>query len=358
METFRLLNDEKASKAMIDLEKKITGYSNMSRMNKPNPTYKDPEKGGSTDERVNPKKILLTDPVAVRRYMRYFMQDIYNKQEGLTPEEEHVISFLGRDGDNKVLEELNRRRLSADERETMEGAITKKELSTQLLENNHMKANSAPGLDGFTVAWVRHFWADLSDLCVSAVNNCYTNDELTRLLKTAIMRLLRKGEKCRLEATNYRPISLLSVFYKMASGVMTRRLETVMEQVIGKQQKAYSRTRNIGSVLINLLNMMQKSKQERIANLILCIDFKKAFDSIDHCFIDSTLKLLNFGPSFRKWVSLFFQERETYLLINGHMEEKITLKQGVPQGDILSPYIFNICVEILLLKITETKHLE
>ena len=128
------------------------------------------------------------------------MQDIYNKQEGLKPEEEHVISFLGRDGNNKVLDELNKRKLSADERETMEGAITKKELSTQLLDNHHMKANSAPGLDGFTLAWLRHFWADLSDLCVSAVNNCYDNNELTRLLKTAIMRLLRKGEKCRLEA--------------------------------------------------------------------------------------------------------------------------------------------------------------
>ena len=139
------------------------------------------------------------------------------------------------------------------------------------------------------------------------------------------MRLLRKGEKCRLEATNYRPISLLSVFYKMASGVMTSRLETVMEQVIGRQQKAYSRTRNIGSVLINLLNMMQKSKQERMANLILCIDFKKAFDSIDHTFINSTLKLFNVGPSFREWVRLFFNDRETYLRINGHMEEKITL---------------------------------
>ena len=89
----------------------------MTRMNKPNPGYKDPLKGGSKDEAVNPRIILLTDPAAVRRYMRYFMQVIYNKQEGLTPEEEHVISFLGRDEDHKVLEELNRRKLSTDERE-------------------------------------------------------------------------------------------------------------------------------------------------------------------------------------------------------------------------------------------------
>merc|ERR1711940_205788 len=356
METFKLLNDEKASKAMISLEKKITGYSNMTRMNKPNPEYKDPKDGGSSDEKINPRKILLTDPAAVRSYMRHYMQDIYTKQQGLTPEEEHVISFLGGDNDNKVLEELDRRKLNQEEKDSMEGPITKQELTTQLME--HMKPNSAPGLDGFTVAWIRHFWGDLADLCTAAVNKCYEEGELTRLLQTAIMKLLRKGEKCRLEATNYRPISLLSVFYKMASGVMTRRLETVMEKVIGRQQKAYSRTRNIGSVLYNLMNIMQKSKQERMANLILCIDFKKAFDSIDHIFINSTLKLLNFGESFRQWVKLFFNNRETYLVINGHMEEKITLDQGVPQGDILSPYIFNICVEMLLLKITETKTLE
>ena len=79
---------------------------------------------------------------------------------------------------------------------------------------------------------------------------------------------------------------------------MTRRLEKVREKVIGRQQKAYSRTRNIGSVLINFLNIIQNSKHERMASHILCIYFKKAFDSIGHTFINSTLKLLNFGPSF------------------------------------------------------------
>ena len=93
------------------------------------------------------------------------------------------------------------------------------------------------------------------------------------------MKLLRKGEKSPLEAGNYRPISLLSVFYKIASGVITRRLETVIEKVIGRQQKAYSRIKNIGSVLINLLNTMNYANKRKFETMILSINFKKAFNS-------------------------------------------------------------------------------
>ena len=51
----------------------------------------------------------------------------------------------------------------------------------------------------------------------------------------------------------------------------------------------------------------------------------------------------------------FFTNRETYLMMNGFMEEKIYLQQEVPQGDILSPLIFLLVVEFLLLNIGYTK---
>ena len=142
---------------------------------------------------------MTTDPAAVRKYMQLFMQEIYRKQNGLTPEEEHFISFLGSDND-AVLEELHRRHLSDERRDALEGPITKDEVTNQLL---HQKPNSYPGLDGFNVAWVRHFWSDLSDLCVAAVNNCSEQKELTRL-----MRLLSPD-------LGSPTTSLLSVFYKL-----------------------------------------------------------------------------------------------------------------------------------------------
>ena len=77
---------------MISLEKNISGYSFMSRMNKPNPNYISSEEGGSRDEKANPKKILLTDPAVVRSYIRY-TQDICRKLTGVTQEEEHFLSY-------------------------------------------------------------------------------------------------------------------------------------------------------------------------------------------------------------------------------------------------------------------------
>ena len=37
MAVFRLINDEKPTRAMINLEKKIGGYCNINKINKPNP---------------------------------------------------------------------------------------------------------------------------------------------------------------------------------------------------------------------------------------------------------------------------------------------------------------------------------
>lgn len=356
MAVFRLVNDEKPTRAMISLEKKLGGYCNINKINQPNPDYVPLDEGGAACPVSNPKMLLLSNPKHIREYLRHFMQNIYLKQEGLSTGINDLRAFLGSNNDRRVLEVLDSRKLTNEERDSLEGEISRAELKTQLFK--HMKPSSAPGIDGFTVAWVRKFWADLEDVCYNAINNCYQKGQLTIMLKTAIMKLLRKGEKNKLEASNYRPISLLSVFYKIASGVITRRLESVIEKVLGRQQKAYSRKKNITSVLMNVINMIHSSRESKRSSLIIAVDFRKAFDSLSHSFIDTCLEELNFGPSFRSWVKLFFNDRVTYLIMNGYMEEKIELQQGVPQGDILSPLIFNIVVEMLLLKVGFSDSLE
>ena len=221
-----------------------------------------------------------------------------------------------------------------------------------------MKGNSAPGIDGFTVSWLRVFWDDMEALTTKAINDCYKKGELTETMNTAVIKLLRKGTKDPTYSNSYRPISLLSIHYKLASCAITQRLKPLMTTLIGRQQKAYITNNVIGSCLINLISAIRHVSIKKLSGLILLIDFKKAFDSIDHGFIKTALSAYGFEKSVIRWILLFFDKREAFILLGGHKTENIKLQQGVPQGDVVSPYIFILMVEILLIKINYTNRIK
>ena len=95
------------------------------------------------------------------------------------------------------------------------------------------------------------------------------------------MKLLQKGNKDHTNPNSFRPISLLSVIYKIASCAISNRLKKTLPTIIGKQQKAYIPNDNIGICLLNLLSTINHCNKNKLDGLLLLIDFKKAFDSID-----------------------------------------------------------------------------
>ena len=65
--------------------------------------------------------------------------------------------------------------------------------------------------------------------------------------------------------------------------------------------------------------MMKFTNDKKKAWLILLIDFNIAFDSIDHKFLENTIKIFSFGENMRNWIKTFFSSREAYVIVNGHM---------------------------------------
>ena len=79
----------------------------------------------------------------------------------------------------------------------------------------------------------------------------------------------------------YRPISLLSNFYKLCSGAFNRRLTRFTDRIMSNRQKAYSKSKVGHKRIINILDNMKKSILSNSKLAIVLCDFSKAFDKID-----------------------------------------------------------------------------
>ena len=247
---FNLLENERPSHSFLNMENSKSGYSEITKLRIPNPNYNNL----LPNTAQNIPFFTITDGDLIRYNMTEAFQTIFNKQPNLKTDKNDIIDFLNSDNDTRPLEELRKRQLSYTQALTMEGLLTHKELTTALF--HHMKGSSSPGIDGFTVNHIRLFWNDLGHITTDAINSIF-GSELTTSLRKAIIKLLRKGNKDPTLTGNYRPISLLSIFYKIASCAITQRIKPAVNNIIGRQQKAYIKSINIGSVLLNLLNLIK-----------------------------------------------------------------------------------------------------
>lgn len=60
-------------------------------------------------------------------------------------------------------------------------------------------------------------------------------------------------------------------------------------------------------------DLMQYTEDNNIPELLLMIDFEKAFDTVSWKFIDRTLNAFNFGPSFRRWMDISLSKQHIKL---------------------------------------------
>ena len=95
---------------------------------------------------------------------------------------------------NHTLSSTKENFLTSDHIKTqIEGKLNDDELSKALMED--MKPNSAPGIDGFTVKFIKAFWDSLRPLLREAVNSMNSKGTMSSTLRIAIIKLLLKSGK-------------------------------------------------------------------------------------------------------------------------------------------------------------------
>ena len=120
---------------------------------------------------------------------------------------------------------------------------------------------------------------------IRSLNFGFSKGELSITQKQGIISILPKGTKPREYLSNWRPISLLNVTYKIASACIANRIKTVLNFLIHDNQKGFLKDRFIGENTRLIYDALHITKEEQIPGMILLIDFEKAFDSISWRFM-------------------------------------------------------------------------
>ena len=88
--------------------------------------------------------------------------------------------------------------------------------------------------------------------------------------------------------------------------------------------------------------------------ILVSLDFKKAFDTLEWQFIKTILELFNFGENVKKWVKIFYADIKSAVMNNGFATNWFKPTWGVRQGCLLSPYLFIPGAELLSNRLCQT----
>lgn len=142
-----------------------------------------------------------------------------------------------------------------------------------------MKNNKSPGSDGFTAEFFKFFWNDIGVFIVRSLNEGYRKGEFTSTQKLGIITCIPKGDKNREQLQNWRPISLLNVVYKIASGCIAERMKNVLDKLISENQTGFIKGRYIGENIRLIYDLLNYTDTHDIPGMLFLIDFQKAYDT-------------------------------------------------------------------------------
>lgn len=143
-----------------------------------------------------------------------------------------------------------------------------------------MKNNKAPGEDQITIESIKLGGEELLKVIVALFNLCLENSIIPTKWNNAVTILLhKKGNISDLE--NYRPISLLSHMYKWFTKIITKRLERKLDFYQPREQAGFRSGYGTNDHLQTIKTLVEKSIEYNKPLVLVFIDFKKAFDTVE-----------------------------------------------------------------------------
>ena len=147
---------------------------------------------------------------------------------------------------------------------------------------------------------------------------------------------------------NYEVISLISVAYKLLEKIILKRLMQERDCRTRESQAGFRPGRGCVDQIFALHQVLELRHEFRQSTHVAFLDFSAAFDSVDRTCIVQLMENDGVPSKICRIITAMYKCTTCEISVYNTRTVPFTIKSGVRQGGILSPFLFNYCIDYIL----------